>query len=137
MAFVASVLFVAIITNSVYLLLSFLYLGGLLYVMAIATIFLLVTVDASETEEVDVLFVLKSNDRSLSVRRFINLLNRLGYNRVRFADDVGWVFDGGLHGTFDIRNMAEHAFGIVAPLAVTRETLTVIGAFEIGFFQIG
>lgn len=127
---------VAIITNCVDLLLGLFHFGELLKIVAIAAVFLFVTIDATEAKEIDVLLMLEGDYRRARIWCLVDFLDWLSNDRVRLADDIGRIFRGSLHCTLGIGNVTEDALGIVAPFPVARKTLAVIGAFKIRFLQI-
>ena len=89
MTLVTVIINMAVITHGVDL---FLRLGGffgLLDVMAVTAVFLPVTVDTAEPEQVDMLLVLERDNRLLFVRRVVDFCHRLGDNRVGDTDNVG------------------------------------------------
>lgn len=136
MTFNAGVFLVTIITNGVNLLLSFLGFGNLLNVMAVAAVFLFMAVNTAKSEEVDVFLMLEGDYRSLGVWGFVDFLDRFSYYRMLFADDVGRILNRRFHSAGGTGNMTKDALGVVTPFAVTRETLAMIGTFEIRFLQV-
>ena len=72
----AGVGLVAIIADRMNLLLSFIAGGRSLDIVTIAAILLSVAIDTPKSEKVDMLFVLKSNNRTIFVRRIVHLFCR-------------------------------------------------------------
>ena len=129
--------FVAVIADGVNLFLRLLNLAGLFDIVAVAAVFLFMTIDAAESKEVDVFFMLERYDWCTRIRSLVNLLDRFGDHRVRFADNVGRIFARVAHSAVDIGYMTQNTFRVVAPFTVARQTLAMICAFEVRFLEIG
>jgi hypothetical protein len=104
--------------------------------MTVAAVFFLVTVDAAQTEQVDMLLVVKSDHRPLFVWRHPDLLVRDRDHRVRDTDDIGRVHTRSGQRLAGGGQVTYNALGIVTPLTVTGKALTMVSAFQTGLTKV-
>ena len=136
MAFLTIFGAVAIIANGVHLLHGLGQGGRFLKIMAITAIFLLVTIDAPQSEKDNMLLMPESNYRPALQRRMIGSLFRHGDIRVGNPDDIGGINRLIRHQLTIGWEMTEDALGIMAPFAMTGKAMTVIGAFQAGLAKV-
>jgi hypothetical protein len=130
MAFGALVGFVAVAAHRVDFGLSPLaFLGGL-QVMAIGAVFVLVTTDALQAEQFNMFLVEESHDRSLRIGRPVDFGGRGRDNGMGCSHDVRRVGRRGRHSFARLRDVTDGTLGVMAPLAVTTEALTVVRSLE-------
>lgn len=127
---------VAVATDRVYFHLRLLDFFRRFQIVAIRAVFLLVAVDTLQAEQFDMLFVKEGHDRTAGVRSPID--PRIGYSddRVGDAHHVGRVGRHSLHHLAGLRSVADCALGVVAPLTVAIETLTMIRSLKAGLPEI-
>ena len=127
----------ALVAGSMQLLLCEVKLFVFVEIVAVATILVTMAVYALEAEQFYMLLVLKSHDGILLVRRLVRCGNRYGNGGMRSSHDIGRVRYFYRQKFSFRRDVAHDTLRVVTPFAVTRETLPVVGSFEIGFRQIG
>lgn len=135
--FGAAVLQMAAVAHGVNLFLTFRHGACFLQVVTVAAILLLMAINTAEPEKVDMFFVIKSHHRGFLKGGMISLLHRFGDNRMRDTHNIGGIKSGAGQGFPFGGGMADDTFGIVAPFAMTTETLAMIGPFEAGLAEIG
>jgi hypothetical protein len=132
----ALVIDMAVIADGVHLFLSLRGRSRSLNIMAVAAVFLPVAVHAPEPKQVDVFFMLKSNDFPRFIRSMIHFLYRLGDHRMGDTHDIRAIGRMIGYGRTGCWNMAHNALGVVAPLAVTGKTLPMVGTLQRGLVKI-
>lgn len=128
-ALVAGVRCVTIITNSVYFFVCLMGSRVFLQVVTVAAVFLLVTVNTAQSEQIDVFLMMKCHQWAGGVRcgpdpHLGDRYNRVGNTQnVRRVDTRGRKVDavGG--------QVTDDTFGVMTPFPVTPHTLTVKGTF--------
>jgi len=135
MALAAPVLTMAVITDSVNLLICLGYPGPLFQIVTITAVLILVAVHTAKSDQIDMLLVMQCHYRTLFIRcrPDLGIWNR--DNRVRPANDVGFVTVDLGQLIFICGQMADNTLGVVTPLAVAGHTLPVISAFKAGLTQ--
>ena len=107
------------ITDGVYLLLGSRRPRFFSNIMTVAAAFLRVAVDTPETEQLHMFFMLEGYNRPFFVRRIVYSRNRLRYDRMSFADNVGRVDIGNRKSLIFAGDMAGDALGGMTPFAMT------------------
>ena len=108
------------------------------FVMASATVLLLMAVDTGKTETFDVFLVMESDNRPIigHILDSVNPFFRRGDVGMKTSNDVGHIL-GRLHGNSGIdSSVTDGAIGLVTPFAMAAETLTVVGALQTGLSQV-
>lgn len=130
MALTTWIRLMAIVADSVNLLIGLIDSIFLLQVMTITAILLLVAVHAFQSEQVDMLLVMQGNDRSGLVGRCPDSHIRGRDHGMRNTDNIGGIDrspgqDGPLMG-----QVTHDTLGVVTPFPVTSHALTVVGSFQ-------
>jgi len=116
--------------NSVNLLLALHQAGRFVDIMAVTAIFLLVTIHATQAEEIDMLLMVECNHGAGGVWRNVALLSRHGHHGMRDTHNIGRIFTRCLECFGVVGAVTDDTISIMTPFAVTAETLTVIGALQ-------
>jgi hypothetical protein len=108
-----------VIANSVNLLLGLLGNNRALQIMAVATVFIAMAVDTLETKEINVLFVLKGDNRRRLVRCVVD--SRYGDvdHRVGSPEDIRGISAVCCQILTWQGKMTDEALGIMTPLSMT------------------
>ena len=105
-------------------------LGGLVGIMAVAAIFLLVAVNATEIKHLDMLLMIKGHHGATLVGSIIHPLHRFGNYGMSYACYIGFIFTvSRSSGTF-LGNMTDYTFGSMTPFAVAAHALSMKCPFQ-------
>ena len=87
----------------------------------------------AKTKKIRMLFVLKGDDRKLSIQSLVDLGYGYGDVGMRASDNIGWIRCLSRQYFTLNGNVADDTLGVVTPFTVAGKALPVIGTLEIGF----
>lgn len=136
MTHTTSVLQVTVITQSVNLFVGFARDSLSPEVVTVTAVFTLVAVNTAKFKSVDMLLMVKSNNRAFFIWRCPDFLVRNRYHRVTCANNIGCVNSRGSHLLTGGWQMADYTLCIMTPLTVTSEALPMIRALKTGLPKV-
>jgi hypothetical protein len=106
------------------------------YIVTTAAVLFLVTVDAHQVEELDVLLVVKGDDGSFFIPGLIDPRFWFMNDRMVYTDYIGLIPDRRRQSATCLFHVADFTLRVVTPLPVTVHTLSVISPLQAGLSQV-